>query len=459
MILLSILDNDLYKFSMSYVYMTKYPESEGTFVFQDRDNTVFDEKFLDELRMELANFSHLKMREDEFKWLTVEKGIPYIPAHYWEWLKGFTFDHNKIKTWLDEEGHLHITVTDSMYKVTLYEVPILAIVGELRNKHFGYYANERRLLDILDDKIAYANAHGLKFSEFGTRRRYSSATHNSIVRHLKEKCPVCVGTSNVYLAYKYRMKPIGTAAHEITMFHAAIGGYKKANQRTMEAWQDVYHGQLGIALLDTFTTPVFLREFSRELAKLFDGVRQDSGDEIKIGNMVIDRYRELGIDPTSKTIIFSNALDMEKYAEIARYFNGRINVSAGIGGNIVNDPGLENYKRPNMVMKLMECRMSPREEFQKCVKISDDLGKHMGDSKEVEVAKYQLRIPEQWTQLLNFNKINGSAVVIETLADPFVAYRHCDSDVRWRLSHSALDISRPFDIDSFLPRDWLRSER
>lgn len=393
-ILLSALDTDLYKFSMSYAYQRLYPEAEGKFVFNDRQGTKFDEKFLQDLRMEFANFSHLKLTEEEFNWLTKDRAIPYIPNHYWEWYKGFRFEPERIKSWLDEEGHLHIEVTDVMYKATLYEVPILAVVGEMRNKYLGYYGSTEKLMDILENKIAYANEHGLKFSEFGTRRRYSATTHAMIVKRLKEKCHVCVGTSNVYLSFVNKWKPQGTYAHEFCQFHAAIGGYKKANQRTMEAWQSVYHGQLGTALIDTFTTPVFLREFSHELAKLFVSVRQDSGDEITIGNMVIDRYNELGIDPLSKTIIFSNALNFPKYHRIKRYFDGQIGVSAGIGGDITNDPGIEDYKRPNMVMKLMECRMTPREEYEKAVKISDDLGKHMGDDEEIKAACYALKIKQ-----------------------------------------------------------------
>lgn len=391
-IIMSALDTDLYKFSMSYAYQKLYPEAEGKFAFTDRQGTEFDEKFVQDLHMELANLSHLKLTDGEYKWLTVDHAIPYIPDCYWEWYKGFRFEPDRIKVWLDEKKHLHIEVVDAMYKVTLYEVPILAIVGEMRNKYLGLYGSTEKLMDILDEKIAYANENGLKFSEFGTRRRYSAQTHEMIVQRLKEKCPVCVGTSNVYLAYKNKWKPCGTMAHEWLMMHGAVGGYKKANQRAIEAWQNVYHGRLGIALMDTYTTDVFLREFTCELAKLFDGVRQDSGDEITIGNMVIDRYNELGIDPTTKTIVFSNTLNMQKYNRIARYFKGQINVSAGIGGNITNDPDIEGYKRPNMVMKLVECRMSPREEWEKAIKISDDLGKHMGDEEEFKIACSQLRI-------------------------------------------------------------------
>lgn len=393
-ILLSALDTDLYKFSMSYAYQRLYPEAEGKFVFNDRQGTKFDEKFLQDLRMEFANFSHLKLTEEEFNWLTKDRAIPYIPNHYWEWYKGFRFEPERIKSWLDEEGHLHIEVTDVMYKATLYEVPILAVVGEMRNKYLGYYGSTEKLMDILENKIAYANEHGLKFSEFGTRRRYSATTHAMIVKRLKEKCHVCVGTSNVYLALLNKWKPIGTQSHEWISMHGAFNGYKKANQIAMEAWQSVYHGQLGIALIDTYTSQAFLKNFARETAKLFDGVRQDSGDEIIVGNMVIDRYNELGIDPRTKTIVFSNALDMPKYHRIKRYFDGQIGVSAGIGGDITNDPGIEGYKRPNMVMKLAEARMTPREDWQKCIKISDDLGKHMGDDEEVKAACHALKIKQ-----------------------------------------------------------------
>ena len=392
--ILSILDTDLYKFTTSYAYQKLYPEAEGTFTFTDRSKTVYSDDFVLQLDMELAKLGQIKMTDSEFKWL--EKGaIRYIPNSYWEWLYGyFRFEPSKVDVWLDDEKHLHIEVTDKLYKVTLYEVPILAIVSELRNKFFGYNANRETMLSILNDKINFANEHQLYFSEFGTRRRYSASSMEDIVRTLKEKCPIyCTGTSNVYFAYKYNMKCQGTFPHEWCMFHASTGGYKKANQRMLEAWQNVYRGNLGIALMDTYTTDVFLKEFSMELAKLFDGVRQDSGDEIEIGNKVIDRYRELGIDPTTKRIIFSNALDFPKYERIARYFKGQIRVSAGIGTNLTCDTGIDGYKPANIVMKLSKCRMSPREDWQKCIKVSDDIGKHIGDEKELEVCTYSLNIP------------------------------------------------------------------
>ena len=383
----SILDTDLYKFSTSYAYMKLYPEAEGTFSFCDRNNMVFNEEFLTSLELELSKLCMISLTLGEKQWCI--KHIPYIPEVYWEWLKGFYFDYDKINAWLDDEKHLHIEVTDKLYKVTLYEVPILAIVSEQLSKKQGI-VNVSNALDKLDTKINLANEYNLKFSEFGTRRRASTALHELIVQRLKEKCSInCVGTSNVYFAMKYNMIPIGTFPHEWIMFHGAVWGYQEANYLGMRDWVRTYDGNLGIFLMDTYTSNVGLKNMSLKFAKLFDGVRQDSGDEYKIGNQVIERYKELGIDPTTKTIVFSNALDFNKYLDIHNYFNGRIRVSAGIGTNLTNDTGL---KPANIVMKLSKCRINKNQEWRKCIKISDDLGKHLGDDKEFEIAKYQLGI-------------------------------------------------------------------
>ena len=396
--ILSILDNDLYKYSVSYAYMKLYPEAEGIFSFTDRNNTVFDNEqgpldtvvtnsIISQLQMEFVKLSNLSLTLAEKNWCV--KHIPYIPEVYWEWLKGFHFDYDKINVWLDSDKHLHIEVKDKLYKVTLYEVPILAIVSELLSRHQGPI-NISDAIDKLDVKINLANEHNLKFSEFGTRRRATSNLHELIVQRLKEKCPInCVGTSNVYFAMKYNMTPVGTFPHEWIMFHGAIWGYQEANYLGMRDWVRTYDGNLGIFLMDTYTSKVGLKNMSLKFAKLFDGVRCDSGDEYLIGNEVIKRYKELGIDPTTKTIVFSNALDFNKYLDIHNYFNGRIRISAGIGTNITNDT---DFKPANIVMKLSKCRINLNQDWRKCIKISDDLGKHLGDDKEFEIAKYQLNI-------------------------------------------------------------------
>ena len=383
----SILDTDLYKFTTSYAYMKLFPEAEGTFEFVDRDNTEYNESFIEDLSLELASLQSLKLSDYEFNF--VKNNIRFIPNFYWEWLSSFRFNFSKIKFDLDENKHLHITVTDKLYKVTLYETPILAIVSAVRNKMLGYIADTNIILDRLDEKIKISNQNQLYFSEFGMRRRFNYNVQNLVCKHLKEHSLYCTGTSNVYMAMIHNMKPMGTHPHEWFMFHGSIYGYKQANYLALENWVNVYDGDLGIALSDTYTTDVFLKNFSRKHAKLFDGVRHDSGDPYLFVNKVINRYKELGIDPTTKTIIFSNALDFPTYLEISNYCKTRIRCSAGIGTNLTNDCG---FKPSNIVMKLVKCRISDRDSWKGTVKLSDDLGKHLGEFMDVELCKNEFDI-------------------------------------------------------------------
>ena len=387
----SILDTDLYKFSTSHAYFRLYPLAEGTFKFNDRASEHYEPAFLEALKAEFEALGRLSLGEDEFAYLT--EHVRYIGRNYWEWLRGFRFEADKIEARLDERGGLQIEVTDLLYKVTLYEVPILAIVAELRNRFKGVQADEKRALELLDAKIDIANGEQIFFSEFGTRRRFSYELHEKVVARLKERCPqYCSGTSNVYLAMKYGLTPVGTFPHEWMMFHSGVFGYKRANYLGLEDWIKVYDGALGTALIDTFTTKSFLRTLTLKQAKLLDGFRQDSGDEREIGEMIIARLEEFGIDPHTKLLVFSNALTFEKYADVARYFKGRIKVSAGIGTNLTCDPGLEGYKPANIVMKLSRCRMSGKDPWENVIKISDDLGKHMGGEAEFEIARHELHL-------------------------------------------------------------------
>lgn len=389
--ILSILDTDLYKFSTSNAYFQLYPLAEGTFKFNDRAAEVYDTGFLTALKEEFARLERLQLTDAEFEFVTGK--IRYIHRNYWEWLRGFHFEADRIEAQLDAEGHLQIQVTDLLYKVTLYEVPILAIVAELRNRFKGVQPDVAKAMSLLDEKMALANENRLLFSEFGTRRRFSTELHETVVKALKEKCPkFCGGTSNVYFAMKYGMTPIGTFPHEWVMFHSGVFGYKRANYLSLEDWIKVYDGALGTALIDTFTTRSFLRTLTMKQAKLLDGFRQDSGDEKVVGDAIIARLEEFGIDPATKIIVFSNALTFPKYKEVADYFRGRIKVSAGIGTNLTCDPGIPGYKAANIVMKLSRCRMSAKDPWEKVIKISDDSGKHMGDDLEFDIAAHELHL-------------------------------------------------------------------
>ena len=393
----SMLDNDLYKFTMSNAYFQLYPEAEGTFKFSDRNQEVYDERFLKILSEEINHLSTIKMTKDEFNFIS---SIRYLNSNYLEWVKNFQYGLDNIHYSLDNEGHLQLSAgRDKMYKVTLYEVPLLAIISECRNRWLGIEPDMDLVLSILDKKIDFANENKLSFSEFGTRRRASYQVHEAVVKRLSERCHYCVGTSNVYLAMKYNMTPSGTCAHEWIMFHAGIGGFKTANLNSLNDWIKVYNGDLGISLVDTYTTASYLHTLTLKQAKLIDGFRVDSGDEFKIGDMIINKLIECRIDPSTKIIIFSNALDFKKYASIADYFKGRIKVGAGIGTNLTCDLGIEGYEPANIVIKLFECRYSPRDFWEKVIKMSDDIGKHMGDETLFAIAITELHLRELGVEL------------------------------------------------------------
>ena len=379
MIVKSILDTDLYKFTTSYAYMKLFPQARGTFEFFDRDLTEYPEDFVQKVYLELSNLGMLRLTNSELDYMT--SNCRFVPQVYWEWLYSFRFNSGKVQVWLDDKKHLHITVTDYLYKVTLYEVPILAIISELRNRVLGNNCDMSEVIKKLEPKLRLSNVAGIKFSEFGTRRRFSYNVQDEVVSAIKEGSIYCTGTSNCYLAMKYDMPMMGTHPHEWFMFHGAMYGYKQANYMALEDWVEVYDGDLGIALSDTYTSAVFFKNLSRKQAKLFDGVRQDSGDEFKFVTSAIARYKELGIDPTTKTIIFSNALTFEKALEIREYCRGRIRCAFGIGTNLTNDTG---HKPSNIVMKLTSCQMNKNQPVFNCVKLSDDLGKHTGQEQEVE---------------------------------------------------------------------------
>ena len=393
MIITSMLENDLYKFSMSHYYQIHYPNAWGTFIFHDRNNTQYSDEFLAALKCELSSLSTLSLQSEELQWAV--KTIHYIPQCFWEWLCYFRFEPEKIDVWLDNERHLHIEVSDLMYKVTFYEIPILAIVSELYHRHIGdgYQTRselEAAMIPKMAEKVAIASRHNLYFADFGLRRRYNALSEQVMIEYMKANCPTFTGTSTVLYAMKYGLKPIGTMAHECFMFQGAVHTPKEANYEVMERWVEVYDGNLGTVLTDTYTVDAFLRNFSMKLAKLYDGVRHDSGDPLQFGDKIIRKYESYGIDPRSKTIVFSDGLDFQTAAQIKEYFAGRIKVTFGIGTNLTCD--IEGITPMNIVMKLKQCRINPRQPIYGCVKLSDVAGKAIGKPEDIANYKYQLGI-------------------------------------------------------------------
>lgn len=392
-IIQSVLDTDLYKFTTSYAYSKLYPRAYGQFRFIDRGKTTYPQGFAEELKKEIQEMSKLALTKDEASFLYRE--LPYLPPTYIDFVRGFRFDPEEVKVDQDAEGHLSIIAEGLLYRVTLWETPILALVSELYYKMLGAQPDMEYTERTIISKARKLAEHGITFSMFGMRRRFSAAIEDRVTELLKEHAAgYLFGTSNVYYAYKHGLRVSGTHPHEWIQFHGAMFGYKMANYMAMEDWINVYDGDLGTVLTDTYTTDVFMRNFSKKHAMLFTSLRHDSGDPLQFTEKVIARYRELRVDPTIKYIIFSDGLDPERAIEIANYCKGRIGASFGIGTNFSNDVG--NGVRPmNIVMKLWKCKMTEKERWNPCVKLSDVDGKHTGEPEEIELAQRTLGLPVQ----------------------------------------------------------------
>ena len=390
-IIQSVLDTDLYKFTTSYAYSKLYPRAYGQFRFIDRGKTRYPQGFADALKKELQAMSELALTKDEANFLSRE--LPYLPPTYIDFVRGFRFDPEELQVTQDEEGYLSIVAEGLLYRVTLWETPILALVSELYYQIMGQKPDLAYTEETIIRKARQLSEANITFSMFGMRRRFSAEIEDLVTKLLKEHSGEnFFGTSNVYFAYKHGLRVSGTHPHEWIQFHGAMFGYKMANYMAMEDWINVYDGDLGTVLTDTYTTDVFMRNFSKKHAMLFTSLRHDSGDPLCFTEKVIARYRELRVDPTIKYIIFSDSLDPERAIQIANYCRGRIGASFGIGTNLSNDVG--NGVRPmNIVMKLWKCKMTEKERWHPCVKLSDVDGKHTGEPEEIELAQRTLGLP------------------------------------------------------------------
>lgn len=383
----SILDNDFYKFTMQCAVVKLFPNAKGRYKFINRGKHQFPNGFAQRMQEAVNEMSNLSLSKDEKNFL--RSSCPYLNSAYIDFLEGYRYDPSEVK--ITQNGtDLQVEVEGYWYRTILWEVPLLSMISEL----FYQQTNAPKWTDdhIVENTIEKVKMYedlGVVFAEFGTRRRHSYHTHDVVMRTLtKSQKYNFSGSSNVHLAMKYQVKPIGTHAHEWFMFHAAEYGFKMSNTMSLEHWVDVYRGDLGVALSDTYTTDVFFKQFDTKFAKLFDGVRHDSGDPISFANKTIEHYQKFGINPLSKYIIFSDGLNPEKVKSIAQACKGRIGISFGIGTNLTNDVGLPPM---NIVMKLTEVLTSDNE-WVSTVKLSDEPNKHTGEPRMIELAKELLRI-------------------------------------------------------------------
>ena len=383
----SILDNDFYKITMQNAVVKLFPSSIVRYQFINRGQHIFPEGFGDALRELVNAMAELKLSKEEKKFL--QKTCPYLDLPYLDFLEGYRYDPSEVH--ISQNGNdLEVSVEGLWYRTIIWEVPLLSLISELHYEmnHLERDSNEIIIQKTLD-KAEQLNKLGVVYAEFGTRRRHSYRVHDIVVNALnKIENTFFIGSSNIHFAMKYNIKPIGTHAHEWFMFHGAEYGFKMANPIALEHWVDVYRGDLGVALSDTYTTDVFFHQFDKKFSKLFDGVRHDSGDPLEFADKTIKHYEENGINPLYKYIIFSDGLNLEKVEEITKYCTGKIGIAFGIGTNLTNDVGL---KPMNIVMKLISIQ-TLNKEWVDTVKLSDEKNKYTGDPKMIELAKEFLRI-------------------------------------------------------------------
>lgn len=385
MIIKDLLDNDLYKFTVMNAIQKKFPDAEVVYRFVDRGGAVFPPGFAAALREEVDAMVGLALTEEAERFMRAK--CYYFDSVFFDLLKGYRFDPREVRIG-QEGGKLDVEIQGLWYRAVLWEVPVMAMISELYFKMTGQRARPWE-----EKAAAKARAFaemGAELSEFGTRRRFSFDVQDRVVAILKENMRGYLnGTSNVYLAMKYNLTPMGTHPHEWFMYHAAHYGYRSANAMGLANWVDVYDGDLGIALTDTYTTDNFFQSFDTKYAKLFDGLRWDSGDPFAFTDKALRHYREHRVDPRSKTVVYSDALDLEGVRRIKSYVAGRLHDVYGIGTYLTNDVGVTPL---NMVIKLFECKPKGRPCFLPTVKLSDVEGKHTGDPDEIALCLKMLRL-------------------------------------------------------------------
>jgi len=373
----SILDTDLYKLTMQQAALSLYPDAVAEYRFINRRPTdVFEEGFAKFVQEEIREFAHLRLTDAEFAWLSQFRF--FTPA-YLQYLKNFRYDPYQVTVTDDSPDRLSISIKGKWHETILWEVPLMALVSEFhfRNKVPKVQGNHQQ--EKAYEKGQRLADAGALFADFGTRRRRGLWTQDVVVRELA-KAKTFVGTSNVHLAHECDLRPIGTMAHEWIQAHSVLCGLRHANRYALDAWTTVYDTELGIALTDTYGTKAFFNDFSPHHCRTWDGLRHDSGCPLAFTDAVVDHYNHNGIDPTTKTIVFSDGLNVDKAIEIKRYCDDKgIKCSFGIGTHFTNDfptPAL------NIVIKLVGLNGVP------VVKLSDVKTKQVGDPDALRVANW-----------------------------------------------------------------------
>ncbi len=370
-IVVSLLDTDLYKFNMDQVIFHKHTELCGQYYFKCRNkDVVFTAEMEDEINAQIDHLCSLRFTDEELDYL---RSIRFIKSDYVEFLRLWRPIRDYVSVSRTENGELNIVVDGPLFSAMQFEIYLLEIVNEVYFRlSYDYDELRRSAEEKLDRKIKALNdgTYTFRFAEFGCRRRLSREWEDVVVRRLATETDKCVGTSNVYLAKKYDLTPIGTYAHEYVQMYQGIDSIPLAytNHYAMRDWYDEYQGDNGTALTDTITTDLFLRDFNRSMVNNYTGVRHDSADPYEWGEKMIRHYESYGVDPKTKLLLFSDSLDFDRAQALYDHFKDRAKVSFGIGTFCSNDtcaPAL------NIVIKLQYVNGRP------VAKLSDAPGKAM----------------------------------------------------------------------------------
>ena len=378
MIISSLLDTDLYKFTMMQVVLHQFPGAQVEYRFKCRNAGASGVQplapYVAQIREEISALCSLKFQDAELNYL---RSMRFIKSDFVDFLGLFRLNEKYIQVSALPSGEIDITIRGPWLHTILFEIPVLAIVNEV------YFRNTHQLPDFmegrrrLDDKIAQLQVpdlQALKIADYGTRRRFSLAWHEEVLRTLNARLGSgphgqFAGSSNVLFAMKLGLTPLGTMAHEYLQACQALGPRLRDSQVfAFESWAREYRGDLGIALSDVYGMNAFLRDFDMYFCKLFDGARHDSGDPFSWGERLIEHYRSNRVDPRTKTLIFSDALTVPRTIELYRRFSGRCQLAFGIGTNLTNDLGCEPLQ---IVIKMVQCNGQP------VAKLSDTPAKNM----------------------------------------------------------------------------------
>lgn len=391
-------DDDLYKFTMCCAVIDNYPRTQVKYQFNDRDKTVYPQGFAGLVAEQIAMLENVVITDAEIEFM--RRRCSFIPNWFYSYLKGFRYDSRMVKVWQDDEGHLSIEFEGCWSDTILLEVKVLAIVSELYyivtglDRNFDY----EKYYEVSYNKARRLIEGGCVFSDFGTRRRASFEAQDIVVKAMSECGRTIsgsgrfVGTSNVYFAMKYDLVPIGTMAHEFVSAIAGMYGPLMANHIAMTKWSQTYRGALGTYLYDTYGWRIFSLNFSEDFANMFKGLRVDSGDNYEQLDLIVAKYKSLNIDPSTKQIVFSNALDVDRAIKIREYATGKCLPSFGIGTHFTND--FPSVKPMNIVIKLIAVKITESWPFYcETCKLSEDHGKYTGNKKIVDRFLEVLNLP------------------------------------------------------------------